>query len=121
VTRILCLCHDVTDADVVRAVRLGYRHPETVKRFTGALMGPCQGRSCAELVLDAVARETGIARDRLRTPTARPPAFAVPMGWLAGGDPVDPVDGDPVDPVDRGAEGGPADSAGPGGHGRSDR
>lgn len=87
--RILCLCHDVTDADIARAVRLGFRHPETVKRYTGALMGPCQGRSCAELVLDAIARETGVDRSSLRVPTARPPAFPVRMGLLAGGDPVD--------------------------------
>lgn len=84
VRRILCLCHDVTDADIARAVRLGYRHPETIKRFTGALMGPCQGRTCADLVLDAIARETGADRASLRTPTARPPAYAVRMGLLAG-------------------------------------
>lgn len=91
--RILCLCHDVTDADVRRAVRTGYDHPETVKRFTGALMGPCQGRTCAELVLDAIARETGLDRAGLRMPTSRPPAYAVPMGvlatgWLDGEDPA---------------------------------
>jgi hypothetical protein len=79
----------VTDADIARAVRLGFTHPETIKRFTTALMGPCQGRSCAELVLDAIARETGVDRTALRTPTARPPAFPVPMGALAGGEPVD--------------------------------
>jgi bacterioferritin-associated ferredoxin len=84
VRRILCLCHDVTDADVARAVRLGYRSPETVKRFTGAVMGPCQGRTCASLVLDAIARETGVDRASLDTPTARPPAFPVRMGLLAG-------------------------------------
>jgi bacterioferritin-associated ferredoxin len=104
--RILCLCHDVTDADVARAVRLGFDHPETVKRFTGALMGPCQGRSCAELVLEAIARATGVDPAGLRVPTARPPAFAVPMGILAAGGPRDePVDG-PVAPPDSQAGGG---------------
>lgn len=87
--RILCLCHDVTDADIARAVRLGFNHPETVKRFTGALMGPCQGRSCAELVLDAIARETGVDPSDLRVPTARPPSFPVRLALLAGGDPAD--------------------------------
>lgn len=87
--RILCLCHDVTDADIARAVRLGYDHPETIKRFTAALMGPCQGRSCAELVLDAIARETGVDPTTLRTPSSRPPAFPVRMAVLAGGEPVD--------------------------------
>ena len=89
--RILCLCHDVTDTDIARAVRLGFRDPETVKRYTGALMGPCQGRSCAELVLDAIARATDTDPRTLRIPTARPPAFPVRMGALAGGEPVDPT------------------------------
>jgi bacterioferritin-associated ferredoxin len=103
VKRILCLCHDVTDADIARAVRLGYSHPETVKRFTSALMGPCQGRSCAELVLDAIAREAGRERSDLRIPTARPPAFPVRMGLLAGGDPVDGHSA-AVDEIARGRE-----------------
>ena len=90
--RILCLCHDVTDADVARAVRLGFTHPETIKRFTGALMGPCQGRSCAEIVLDAIARESGTDRASLRIPTSRPPAYPVRMAVLAGGEPIDPID-----------------------------
>lgn len=87
--RIVCLCHDVTDADIARAVRLGYDHPETIKRFTAALMGPCQGRSCADLVLAAIARETGVDPATLRLPGSRPPAFPVRMASLAGGEPVD--------------------------------
>ena len=86
---ILCLCHDVTDADVRRAVRRGFDHPETVKRFTAAFMGPCQGRSCAELVAVAIARVLGVPVEAVTATTARPPAFPVRMGLLAGGDPVD--------------------------------
>jgi bacterioferritin-associated ferredoxin len=96
--RILCLCHDVTDEDIARAVRLGFDHPETIKRFTGALMGPCQGRSCADLVLDRIALETGMERSALRVPTARPPAFPVRMGILAAGD---PPEGEKTSPAER--------------------
>jgi bacterioferritin-associated ferredoxin len=83
--RILCLCHDVTDQDIARAVAAGYTHPEIVKRYTGALMGPCQGRGCRELVLDALAAAAGLARGDMAAPTSRPPAFAIRMGDLAGG------------------------------------
>jgi bacterioferritin-associated ferredoxin len=85
--RILCLCHDVTDEDVARAIAAGFTHPETVKRYTGALMGPCQGRTCGELVLAAIRRELGTAD--LPLPTSRPPAFPVRMGVVAGGPDVD--------------------------------
>jgi bacterioferritin-associated ferredoxin len=83
--RMLCLCHDVTDEDVARAVAAGYTDPEAVKRYTGALMGPCQGRSCRALILDAVAAASGVTREILAPTTARPPAFAIRMGDLAGG------------------------------------
>ena len=86
---ILCLCHDVTEDDIGRAVELGYDNPETVKRFTAALMGPCQGRSCAELVMAAISRRTGIPVEELTAPPTRQPVVPVRMGELAGGEPVD--------------------------------
>ena len=81
---VLCLCHDVTRDDVDRAVAEGFRDPETIKRFTGALMGPCQGAWCADLFLEAIADSTGIPRISLRPPRARPPAIPVRLGQLAG-------------------------------------
>lgn len=87
---ILCLCHDVTVEDVDRAIALGYDHPETVKRFTAALMGPCQGRACRDAILAAVAVRTDRDLGELPVPTARPPAFPVRLGQLAGGPAVDP-------------------------------
>ncbi len=82
---ILCLCHDVTAADIERAVALGYDHPETVKRFTAALMGPCQGKACGSAIIAAIAELTGRDPASLAVPTARPPAFPVRLGELAGG------------------------------------
>jgi bacterioferritin-associated ferredoxin len=81
---ILCLCHDVTADDVRRAVRDGYTHPETIKRYTAAFMGPCQGRSCADLVMEAIAAELGCSVEELEATTSRPPAFPVRMGELTG-------------------------------------
>ena len=87
-TTILCLCHDVTEADITRAVQLGYDHPETVKRFTAALTGPCQGRSCRRLVMEAIARQSN-SELPLTAPPSRVPVFPVRMGFLAGGPEVD--------------------------------
>lgn len=81
---ILCLCHDVTDEDVRRAVAAGYTEPETIKRYTAAFMGPCQGRSCADLVMEAIARALGRPVAGLEPTTSRPPAYPVRMGQLAG-------------------------------------
>jgi bacterioferritin-associated ferredoxin len=83
---ILCLCHDVTEDDVRRAVADGYVHPETIKRYTAAFMGPCQGRWCADLVMEAIAGALGRPVEELRPATSRPPAYPVRMGELAGGE-----------------------------------
>lgn len=84
--RILCLCHDVTADDVEIAVAAGYRDPETIKRFTAAFMGPCQGRACAELVMAEIARCLGADLEKIAPTTARPPVFPVRLGELAGPD-----------------------------------
>lgn len=86
---ILCLCHDVTLEDIDRAVARGYEDPETIKRFTAAFMGPCQGKACADQVMEAIAARLGVDPGGLRAPSSRPPAFPVRLGQLAGGPDVD--------------------------------
>ena len=81
--KIVCYCQDLTEADIKRAISEGYDHIETLKRFTGAFMGPCQGKMCAVNVLRLYADETGQSIDDLRVPTMRPPVESIPLGWLA--------------------------------------
>lgn len=81
--RILCLCLDVTDEDIARAVEEGFDHPETLKRYTAVLMGPCEGKVCAMNVLREFARRTGKTIEELRVPTLRPPVRPLPLGLLA--------------------------------------
>lgn len=79
---IICLCLDVTLADLERAVEEGFDHPETLKRYTGALMGPCQGKVCAPAFLRFVVERGGAPR----APSARPPVRPVRLGLLAAED-----------------------------------
>lgn len=74
-----CLCEDVRVRDIRRAVAEGFAHPELVKRRTGALTGPCQGKLCAPLVL-ALLRELGAEHAPTR---ARPLAHPTPLADLA--------------------------------------
>lgn len=78
-----CLCHDVTAEDIEQAVHGGYDDPETLKRFTAALMGPCQGKWCRTLIMREIARRTGGPLDGVPAPSARPPVFGVRLGLLA--------------------------------------
>lgn len=82
--RIMCLCLDITEADLDRAIDQGFRDAETLKRYTACFMGPCQGKSCMDTILEHVARATGVPVRELRRPTLRPPAYPIALGVLAG-------------------------------------
>jgi len=83
---ILCLCRDVTDDDVRRAVAEGYDEMETLKRFTGACTGPCQGKTCVESIRQLVAELTGRDPADVPAPPRRPPVSPVRLGTLAAKD-----------------------------------
>ncbi len=83
---ILCLCRDVTAEDVRRAVAQGYGDLETLKRFTGACTGPCQGKTCVDAVRRLVAELTGRDVEEIAVPPARPPTTPVRLGTLAAKD-----------------------------------
>lgn len=74
-----CLCEDVRVSDLRACVAGGFEHPELVKRRTGAMTGPCQGKLCVSAVL-AVLRELGV--DAVPT-TARPLARPATLGELS--------------------------------------
>lgn len=76
-----CLCEDVRIGDLKDCVAQGFADPELIKRRTGAMTGPCQGKLCSALVLTAL-RELGCDSTPVR---ARPLARPVSLGELAAG------------------------------------
>jgi len=83
---ILCLCRDVTVGDVERAFSEGYSDLETLKRYTGACTGPCQGKTCLESIRRLVADLAGVHVDEVPVPPRRPPVSPVRLGTLAAKD-----------------------------------
>jgi bacterioferritin-associated ferredoxin len=80
----LCLCLDITRADVDRAIAEGFTDAETLKRYTACFMGPCQGKACMDTIVEYLAERTGADPAALRRPTLRPPSHPVRLGMLAG-------------------------------------
>jgi octopine oxidase subunit A len=82
---VVCLCLDVTAADLARLMRQGFAHSEALKRATGALMGPCQGKYCASTVLRVLGDLAVSFGDgsEVRRPAVRPPVAPVLLGHLA--------------------------------------
>ena len=81
---VVCLCQDVTAEDLERLARQGFDSSETLKRITGALTGPCQGKYCAPAVLRTLRELAVPAEDqgRTRRPAVRPPLAPVLLGYL---------------------------------------
>jgi sarcosine oxidase, subunit alpha len=80
----VCVCEDVTDKDLKRAIAEGFDSLELAKRYTTVTMGPCQGRLCHVPAIRVYARENERDPGTIGTTTARPPWGPVTLGVLAG-------------------------------------
>ena len=79
----VCRCCEVTEAEILDAIRNGADNVDAVKRATRAGMGLCQGRSCSHLVGQMVRRETGKDPNDVKPATVRPPIRPIPAKHLA--------------------------------------
>ncbi len=79
---IICRCQDITLEQVEQAIDNGITHPEQLKRFLHIGMGPCQGRTCGQLVTRILARKTGKSPAVIKPTSTRPPLISVPIKEL---------------------------------------
>ncbi len=82
--RVVCLCEDITEEEIKAAIKRGFDDIETLKRYTGATTGPCQGKFCLLHLLRILATEKGLRMEEMQITTARPPNRPVLIGSLAG-------------------------------------
>jgi sarcosine oxidase, subunit alpha len=80
----VCLCSDVSGKDLCDGIAEGFDQIETLKRYTTATMGPCQGRMCQLPTIGVCAHETGRSVSDTGVTTSRPPNPSVTLGALAG-------------------------------------
>jgi NAD(P)H-nitrite reductase large subunit len=79
---LVCRCSEVTVREVRDAIRAGAGDVDTVKRWTRAGMGLCQGKTCGPLVRRILSEELGRPLSTIRPGTVRPPVRPVPMSRL---------------------------------------
>jgi len=60
---IVCRCENVSEAEIVNAVRLGHTTLDGVKYFTRAQMGRCQGGFCSYKIIKIIMREANLSWD----------------------------------------------------------
>jgi sarcosine oxidase, subunit alpha len=85
---IVCFCEDVRAWEIRAEQAHGYRDPELIKRRTGALTGPCQGKQCLQAFaclagISPASGATSSTDETVSLPTARPPLRPVRLGDLA--------------------------------------
>jgi glycerol-3-phosphate dehydrogenase len=61
----VCRCEQVSEAEIVRAIRKGHHTLDGIKYFTRAQMGRCQGGFCTYKIIKIIMRETGLSWDQL--------------------------------------------------------
>jgi len=62
---ILCRCENVSEAEVVAAIRRGHTSLDGIKFYTRAGMGRCQGGFCSYKILQILRRETGLPWEKI--------------------------------------------------------
>jgi sarcosine oxidase subunit alpha len=80
----VCLCEDVTQADLRHSIEEGYDSVELLKRYSTVSMGPCQGRMCNMHTMRLCAQHNSQTVQETGTTTSRPPVRPVAMGALGG-------------------------------------
>jgi len=72
---VVCYCNEVTEGEIIEAIRRGARSIDGVKFRTRAGFGRCQGGSCSARILRLLARELGA--DTRDVPQNEPAAWIV--------------------------------------------
>jgi len=79
---IVCFCEDVTEDEIINAIKQGMTKPVDIKNFLRLGMGPCQGRGCASQVMRLIRQVTGQSPEQIKPLSDRPPIIPVPIGVL---------------------------------------
>lgn len=82
---IICRCSDLTVDDIRDLLKQGYTSFDEIKRISRAGMGPCQGRTCGQLILREIAKFTGKKVSELKDHTTRPPVLGIKLKDIASG------------------------------------
>ena len=64
-THVVCRCENISEAEIVEAVRKGHTTLDGVKFYTRGGMGRCQGGFCSAKIMKIISRESGIPMEKL--------------------------------------------------------
>ncbi len=79
----VCRCSDVSLKELRELINEGYHTFEEIKRITRIGMGPCQGKTCGNIVLRELSMSTGKNYNELNMQSNRPPVVGVKLSLIA--------------------------------------
>jgi len=82
--KIICRCEEVTEEEIIEAIKDGASDLDAIKRMTRAGMGLCQGRTCSRLIENIIHKITGTPYEEITLITTRAPLRPIPVKFLAG-------------------------------------
>jgi NAD(P)H-nitrite reductase large subunit len=82
---LICRCEEIYRSEILQAIRDGAKTANEVKRFTGAGMGLCQGRTCRKLIEAIIAQETELLASEIAPASYRIPARPVNIASVTEG------------------------------------
>jgi glycerol-3-phosphate dehydrogenase len=62
---IVCRCENVSEQEIIEAIRRGHKTLDGIKFYTRAKMGRCQGSFCSYKIIKIIMRETGMKFDEI--------------------------------------------------------
>ncbi|OQB94616.1 MAG: Hydrogen cyanide synthase subunit HcnB [Spirochaetes bacterium ADurb.Bin110] len=82
--RFVCRCEEVTEEEILEAIRAGAKSVVEIKRWTRAGMGICQGRSCRRLVEKILSVELNLKPEDIEISSFRQPVRPVSIQSMEG-------------------------------------
>ena len=75
---IICRCEEVKKKEILKAIKMGAKDLDGIKRITRAGMGLCQGKTCSVLIRNILNEKLKIDKKNLPPVTTRPPIRLIP-------------------------------------------
>lgn len=81
---IVCRCEDLTLGEIRDMIKEGFTSLDEIKRMARCCMGPCQGKTCSQIIAREIAIITGKSMEEILLPTNRSPIGGIKLGELVG-------------------------------------
>lgn len=82
---ILCRCENLTLAELHRLMDEGMTSMQEIKKACRCSMGPCQGRTCKDMIAREIASYLEQKVEELDIPVSRIPIKPITLGQIAEG------------------------------------